>query len=274
MIHLQHQKQANLDLSLSLDEILFKLKDHSEFYDCPFDYSYQELLSLNRKIGYSNLSAVDLIPYPQLCNALRQLTSLTYGVRIDLSHLPDLKMRGIKQTIEALKKLDALLEQDRHTKAALDAKVNNLIMLYGQQKEHPIFQGCKPYFSIKERPYVQHSIATSYQTQICGVKYYINTHRKRFKDIKSLYELNDRTLFLSNEDKKRNFSVYHIRFIGGIIHTPILAFRAKQNWKHKGKRYFLDLYTNQKYTRLNDIHTIAKHYAKNYQIKLIEDIKK
>ena len=179
----------------------------------------------------------------------------------------------------ALEKLDILLDQHKQNKSQLDAVINNLVMLHGQQKTTPIYQGCKPYYSIKEMPR-RYQSTKAIQIQLSNMKYYFNLRSNRFKKMKPLYTLEERALFKPYIDScKKNEALlhygYHINFIGGIINTPILVFRGKQSYQHQGKRYYLDLNTNQVYTRLNDVYPLAAYYSKNnYTIQLIEEIKK
>lgn len=274
-IMLFEQNISALDLDLSLDKVL---RLASQFCEIPlnYSYSYPSLLTMRRNIGNATLKAAELIFFPELAKAIRELPSLDYDINLNVNSIQGLKDRGITNTINALIQLNALIEHDKKSKAILDAKVNNLIMLHGQTKTTPIYQGCKPYYSLKEQPECISIKTRTQQIQLSGVKYYFNLKSNRFQNMKKIYELSERDLFdayLKKPDPLIGYS-HHIKFIGGIINTPLLAFHIKQSYKHQGKRYFLDIHTNELYTRINEVHEQAQSYAKNnYHIAIIEELK-
>jgi hypothetical protein len=281
MIHLSEPKLSIFDFDISLDQLLTLKSNESHYlHEAKFEYSYNQHIKMNAKIGNAQISAHDLIYYPQLNYYLRQLPALEYHINMNLSGLEGIKNRGINQTINALKRLNTLLEEDKQKKAILDAQVNNLIMLHGQKKDIPIYQGYKPYYSLKNSSYYSRHETKTYQIQMSGLRYYFNLRSNRFKAMKKLYELNETALFkpyLENQARGEGLLNYghHVRFIGGIINTPILAFHIKQSYKHQGKRHYLDTHTHQVFTRLSEIHELATYYAKNnYKIDIVKDIKK
>lgn len=99
--------------------------------------------------------------------------------------------------------------------------------------------------------------------------------------MKTIHELQVPDLFKFHIESSRINEVaanvyygYLITCIGGIINTPLLAFRVKPTRKHKGKKIFLDLHTHQVYSRLSDAQGAALCYARNYEIHLVEEINK
>jgi hypothetical protein len=283
MIKLDEQKQSFFGMGISLHNILdWRTRFQPYFHDeHSMQYSHRKQLTLQTHIGNTIFSANALIGYPQLSQSLRQLKTLKYEMTLDLSALPESTHEGIEQTIDAFEKFNImLLEPHRIKKSVCDAQVNNLVMLHGQHKTAPIYQGAKPYYTLNKTPY-NHRATQALQIQLSGVKYYFKVQSNRFKTMKIIYELEEQGLFNPYIEACRAKDIipvvhYGNRFtcIGGVINTPLLAFRVTQSYKHKGKRYFLDLHTNQVYTRLIDVHALAKSYDKHYKITILENIKK
>ena len=97
----------------------------------------------------------------------------------------------------------------------------------------------------------------------------------RLKKMKNLYELNEYHLLsnyfkVTTQDKTAITQNMRADLIGGFINTPIFAFRAKNNYKQTGKKYYIDLATNKTYTRLNDATDTALQYRINSSLLLLE----
>lgn len=176
---------------------------------------------------------------------------------------------------EGLLYIENALYQARTEKARLDAHINNLIFLYGQEKKTPLFHSAKPYHCRRSRTFGCLK-ATTVQINISGVNYLLRYHGNRFKELKPLHVLDEHQLlsnYFTHTQKEpdalsRN---YKINFLGGIINTPILAFRAKYNFKQKGRKYYIDMADNSTYTRLSDVQQKARIYTNNYHIMFIKE---
>jgi hypothetical protein len=283
MIRLDENTNTDFDLSISLDDILDLQNRFGRYHGehNAFNYSCDRKLVLHSQIGNATFRSHFLIHYPQLSNALRKLKSLTYIFEIELQNFPQLKTKGLRPIIETMQAFDeCVLQPHRIKKSVLDAEINNLVMLYGQEKTIPIYQGSKPYYSLKKTHLYKRHGCISQQIKLSGVNYYFHLISKRFKPLEDIYELDERMLFKPYIEACRlnvmpTLVDYgnRITFMGGIINTPLIAFHVKKTYKHKGRRFFLDLHTNQVYSRLGDVHEVAKGYSQNYKILLHEDKK-
>ncbi len=224
-------------------------------------------------VGNAQLNADKLIHYPVLCRELRKAECYPfYRAKIDINHLASDRSRGIKQLIQGLQALDVLLEAHRQQKSVFDAQVNNLIAIHGQHKVMPIYQGCKPVCTW------DHGLNALRKTRqwiikISGVKYAFYLRDQKFGAKHALYVLTEHGLLATHRigAHMSNSDLINARFIGGVINTPILAFRCASSYKHKGSRYYLDLHTDKLYHKLSEVKALAVEYAgSNYKINIIE----
>lgn len=273
MINLD-QTNAPLELSISLNDLFNALRlTPSSTRNQDISYSYWNRLSIKEAIGkYLDLDT--LIHYPQLCKALRTLGRLDYQIELSLHDIPTMDQHGIDSIIQSLEAIKNKLLLARTQKAKLDAQFNNLVYLYGQNESVPILRAFKPYYSLRNSCYNQYA-TRSRKINISGVTYFMRYHGNRLRNLKCLYELNERHLLSHyfNETKQDKTGITQIMktyLIGGFINTPIFAFRAKYHYKQTGKKYYIDLATNKTYTRLNDIKDIAFQYCKNPSLILLE----
>ena len=230
-------------------------------------YDYEKQLSIQEPIGNAVLDASELLYYPALCSLLRKIRPYPiYTLRLNLSELSSLESDGIDGILEGLAQLQQALSEHRAKKASLDAQVNNLIFLHGQQKARPCYEGSKRYDPAKNGEYDARSI---YIIRISGISYFnqLPTQKHRLK--KTLYELSADNLLkayyksnLKGETAYDNIGFSCIsRFIGGIVNTPILVFRCAKNYRYKGKRYYLDLHTQRLMNKLSEARDLAYQYA-------------
>ena len=269
----------NLTKQLSLKNILYSVLSNSRMHDYNAELTYKDDLQISERIGYARLNTAKLIYYPALCQNLRNISEYpAYSISVSVKEIFNENQSGIQGSIEALQSLNEALKAHREQKALLDAKVNNLIMLYGQHETTPIFNGSKPHYNKydiknKKKP-------NRYIIYISGVRYfnYPRTTQK-YRRQKSLYELSCHDLLEKN--RKENNSVYGEykdpglkclkALVGGIINTPILIFRSANNYKCKGKYYYLNLHTKNLTSKLSEAREMAKIYAKNnYKIDIFE----
>ncbi|WP_058532894.1 hypothetical protein [Legionella saoudiensis] len=263
-----------LDLSLSLNDLLSALRLTPQ---CTrpqeISYSYWNRLSLKEAVG-KPVELDTLIHYPQLCKALRTFERLEYQTEISLHDIPTLDKQGIDFIIQSLEAIRIKLGDARTQKAKLDAQFNNLVYLYGQQETLPMLQAFKPYYSLRRSSYKRYETRAR-KINITGVTYYMRYYGNRWNNLKCLYELNEHHILgkYFNEtlhDTEAITRSMKICLIGGVINTPVFAFRAKHHYKQAGKKYYVNLATNKTYTRLNDAKEIASQYNNNSPLILLE----
>lgn len=262
----------NLERHLSLNDVLHAtLKSGKDAM-----YSCREIV-ISEQVGNASLDTSELLYYPVLCDLLRKVKEYPlYTMKLNVENLACLNDYGINATINSLKNLDQLLMEHRQKKSLLDAKANNLIMLHGQNKTMPIYQSSKLY-----RPENNKWYRTKMRIiRISGISYFNWLPDEKHKGKKALYYLDPHDLLKTHieENKKdyRNYYDYDFKYIkgliGGIINTPILVFRCAQSYQHKGKRYYLDLHTNQLFNKLKNVRESAQSYAGNsYRFDIFED---
>lgn len=262
----------HLERHLSLNDVLHAtLKGGNEV-----SYYGQEIV-MSEQVGNATLDTSKLLYYPTLCDLLRKMKDYPlYTMKLNVEKLAGINDYGIEATINSLKNLNQLLTGHRQKKSLLDAKVNNLIMLYGQNKIMPIYQSSKLY-----RP--EHNNWCRIKSRIIrisGISYFNWLPEGKHQSKKRLYYLCAHDLLKTHvEENQKNYNDYYdydLRyikgFIGGIINTPILVFRCAQSHLHKGKRYYLDLHTNQLLNKLKDVRELAQSYAGNsYRFDIFED---
>lgn len=263
-----------LDFDMSVSDFFNLLLPYNRYIQSDTVYYENGKLILKEPIG-TLISAKELIYYPMLCKQLRTMHHLTYQVSINLNAIKSYKQNGLAAMLDSLRLIEEALYPHRMEKAKLDAMVNNLIFLYGQEKTIPILQEIKPYYGQTARNY-RYQKTFTYQITISGVRYWINYEGKRFNALKSLYVLTERELlfnYFSCCEKELNAfdRSYSLRFLGGILNTPIFIFRVKQSYKHRGKKYYIDLTDNTTYTRLSDAEEKARTYTHNYQVVMIKE---
>ena len=267
---------SNLDIpALSLSDILFYTL-HSQRYPSNGDitYSYPMDLQIKDPIGNANLQAADLIYYPALAKALRKLPCYPhYNAHLSLSHLEGIKDQCIKGTINALHALQDALAPYRQEKATLDAEVNNLIMLHGQQKTMPIYNGSKPHYI--RANYTKHKRRIGkHFFYLSGVRYFSQC-RKPHTDGNKLYNLMARTL--TDTFRETNTTWQHDDFVdigdiaGGIINTPIIMIRCARSRYHKGRLFYLDLHTQTMYSTKAQARSCANQYTTQHYFDAFED---
>jgi hypothetical protein len=263
-----------LDLDVSLSDLFYSIDKIGHTRSNKYiTHDYQKI-TLEEPIGAA-FCAEDLIYYPMLCQNLRKLKQLRYKTSIDFSTLKAYKQKGLEAIISCLKNIDNNLLEARKEKAKIEACVNNLIYLYGQDKTIPIFCDAKPYFHRNCKTYGGYKTNTCRLT-ISDVHYWLNYHSKRFGVMQPLYIIKEHDMLAHYFEATktypdaltRNFS---FDFLGGVLNTPIYAFRAKYNFKQKGKKYYIDLWDNTTFTRITDVRDKAMMYTKEYILQLIKE---
>lgn len=269
------ENNAPLDFDMSLSDFFNGLFRHNRhIHSDKLTYEYTDILTIQESIGAS-LSPAELIYYPELTKRLRELKQLDYRISINLSDVATFHQKGLQAMKLALSFIEENLYPARCEKAIFDAKVNNLIYLYGQTRKSPRLLSIKPYYNIHSQGYRQRKTST-YQLNISGVHYYLNYHGQRFRERKKWFEITLPSLLAYYfEINKRNQdalqSSSYLDLMGGIIDTPLLVFRFRPNYYLKGKKYYLDLSNGSTYTRLADARLAAKQYTSDFNLKLIKD---
>jgi hypothetical protein len=247
---------------------------YSGHYSGGYEYDYRrDSFSISEITGNANqLSSKELLHYPVLAQVLRKSQHYpTYTTRIDLK--PYDNCFTILDMANNLKHLDQTLEAARGHKAALDRETNHLLILHKDRPQIPIYNGKKEFYS--QRCGNRSRSCNGTQVRISGVRYFFGWLEK--------YPVNDRigkcSLFKLSEyellKSYRNLLPYpqnrlatpdlqHISFVGGLINTPILCFRCRRSYNHRGKIYYFDLQTDQLYHKLSEAKTAANKYAKNW----------
>lgn len=263
-----------LDFDLSLNDFLRQLMPHHQQRGDRLAYSYQSILTINKAVGIILLPET-LIYYPELARQIRKLKQLTYEMNLNLKKIDCVFQKGLASIVNSLNLIQTMLHEERYEKAKLDAQVNNLICLYGQEKTSPILKTIKPYFYNRTNTY-PHSPTTRYIINITGINYYLHYHGNRFGTLKRLFSITPYQLLNHYfETTKRDTNAISrsaiTDFIGGVINTPIFAFRVRQSSHHRGKKYFINLANYQTYTRLAEIKEAARPYTSSFNLKLIKD---
>lgn len=224
-----------LDFDVSLTDFLRQfLQSYNQRTD-RLTYNYQDILTIREDVG-TTLLPQTLIYYPELGRQLRKLRTLDYEVSLNLKKIESSFQKGLASMINSLKLIQAMLYDARCEKAQMDARVNNLIYLYGQEKTPPILRTIKPYFYNRRNHYNQ----TRYILNISGINYYLHYHGSRFDPLKGLYSVTPHQLLndyfeTTRHDASAVSPCATTDFIGGIINTPIFAFRVRQSFRHRGK---------------------------------------
>lgn len=272
-----NRMNAPLELDVSLNELFSAFRQHQSYIrNQNISYSYLDILSIKEAIGI-HLELDTLVHYPLLCKTLRALNQLDYQVELSLHDIPSMNQNGLDAIIQALAAIKNKLIDARVKKAKLDAQFNNLVYLYGQNATVPTLRDFKPYYTMRKSSYNLHS-TRSRKVNISGINYFMLYYGKRFRKMKSLYQLSEYHLLSNyfNATEKDETSIKKIMktyLIGGFINTPVFAFRSKYDYKHAGKKYYIDLSTNKTYTRLNDAKNIASKYYINPPLTLLETLK-
>jgi hypothetical protein len=289
MIKLDKTKTyLNFEDHLSLGNILNNVLSHQHpesiqkpgiYINHPHDRKTK--VKINSETGNASLTSSSLLYYPTLMRKLRQMKDYpTYTAKIIVDEIDGIKETGIESTIKSLRSLDKILNDHRKEKFVLDAKVNNLIMLYGQTKEKPIYNGSKPYYKGVRRSYKDGNRLV----YISGIKYFTprlpeGIYRNKYYTQAPLYRLSDYELLMKQQEENRigydkytDASFAYVKgLVGGIINTPILIFRCAQSPEHRGKHYYLDLHTHKIINKLTEARALAKIYAgRNYKIDIWE----
>jgi hypothetical protein len=264
-----------LDFDISLSDFLRQLMQHNrQIRSDKLIYNYQETLTIKEPIGKVLLPET-LIYYPELSRQIRKLNKLDFDVELNLKNIESIFQQGLAAIIKSLNYIQDILHDVRCEKAKLDAQINNLIYLYGQERTLPVIRAIKPWFHNRANAY-QHGRTTRYIINISGINYYLHYQGNRFGLLKRLFTITSHQL-LSHYFETTKLDANAIspcektEFIGGIINTPIVAFRVKQSYRHRGKKYFVDLATCQTYTRLADLKEVTRQYSDCFNLKLIKD---
>jgi hypothetical protein len=263
-----------LDLDISLSDLFYSIDRIDRARSSQYITRDYQKITLEEPIGAA-FCAEDLIYYPMLCQNLRKLKQLHYKTSIDFATLKAYKQKGLEAIINCLKDIDDNLLEARKEKAKLEASVNNLIYLYGQAKTAPIFCDAKPYFHRNSKTYRGYKTNTCRLT-ISGVHYWLNYHSARFDVMKPLYTMKEHDMLANYFEATkthpdalpRNFK---FDFLGGVLNTPIYAFRAKYDFRQKGKKYYINLWDNTTFTRIADVRDKAMIYTKKYILQLIKE---
>ncbi len=264
-----------LDFDISLNDFLRQLMQHNrQIRSDKLSYNYQDTLHIKEAVG-TPLLPETLIYYPELCRQIRKLKQLDYDVSLNLEKIEGVFLKGLAPIIESLNLIQDKLQDARCEKAKLDAQVNNLICLYGQERTPPVLRAIKPYFNNRKNTY-QRRLTTNYKLNIAGIDYYLHYHGNRFGTLRRLFSITPHQI-LSHYFEMTKLDVNAISpcattdLIGGIINTPIFAFRVRQSYRHRGKKYFINLANCKTYTRLADLKEVARQYTDCFSLKLIKD---
>lgn len=259
-----------LDFDVSLHDFFDGFSRYRTVSSSKINCEYKTL-TLEEPVG-TMLSSSALLYYPVLAKQIRHCQLLHYRASIDLTLIETYSQKGLTAIMESLQAINEALFQARTEKAKLDAQVNNLLYLYGQTRDLPILQEVKPYF---HRTWGSHK-KRALRLKISGVYYWLNYRSKRFGELTDLYMLNEHTLLADYFEKTKKEAeaigrCCMLDLLGGILHTPIYAFRVRPTYKHKGKKYYIDLADNKTYTRIADVEEKTRTYTQKYEPWLIKE---
>ena len=167
---------------------------------------------------------------------------MCFEAELNLGDIPSLKNDGLDAMINTLIAIKAKISPLQAEKARLDSRVNNLIYLYGQKHQNPIFNDIKPYFTQSYRSYYKYKTNIR-KLYISGIDYYINLHnKKKYGQLNHLYMLNEHTLLhryfeATTKDEIAIKINMKCELIGGFTNTPVFAFRARYDYKQKECKY-------------------------------------
>lgn len=263
-----------LDFDVSLRDFFTNFLAHNrQTRSDQITYEYQQRLIIKENVGVSLLPST-LIFYPELCKNLRKFKQLDYQVSLELDKNDTFNMDGLRSIIETLIWIEQSLYEARSDKSQLDAKVNNLIYLYGQERQTPIINSIKPYYYQRGKCNSLRRVA--YIINISGVPYYLNYHGKKFGAINQLFSIKSRDLLADyfNATKQDSSAVKPVSLIdcvGGVQRTPMLLFRVRDSYRHRGRRFFINLADNATYTRINDARIASLRYTTDFILNQIKD---
>ena len=273
MIQIQ-QSNPPLELPLSCNDLFDVIRrPQVRLRNKDVHYSYSEHLTIKEPIGV-NLELDTLIYYPSLCKALRKVEALHYEIEIPLHDIPTLNNQGLDAISTTLDKIKEKLSAARKNKARLDANVNNLVYLYGQEEKAPVLRDFKPYFT-RRKTYYGNKSTLARKLNVSGVNYFLRYQGNRYGNTSHLYALDEYHLLkkyfetTKNDDKAITPTMrYHL--IGGFINTHVFAFRAATGYRQSGKKYYIDLKTNTTMTKISDARKTACCYHPNPELIILE----
>lgn len=263
-----------LDFDVSLNDFFTSFLSHNrQTRSKQVTYEYQQRLVINENIGIPLLPGT-LLFYPELCKNMRKFKQLDYQVSLDLDKNDTFNVDGLHSIIKTLIWIEQALHEARSDKSQLDAKVNNLIYLYGQKRQTPIINSIKPYYYQRGKCNSPWRIACI--VNISGVPYYLNNHGKKFGAINHLFSIKSRDLLTdyftaTKHDASAVKAVSLIECIGGILYTPMLLFRVRDSYKHRGRKFFINLANNATYTRISDVKMASLRYTTDFILNQMKD---
>ncbi|KTC84377.1 MULTISPECIES: hypothetical protein [Legionella] len=263
-----------LDFDISLEDFFDGfLRYRTTTTTKKIQYEYKKI-TIDETIS-TELCAQKLLFYPLLAKQIRKLKQLHYKVSIDLNPIESYRQKGLAPIMNCLNTIDEALSGARLEKSRLDARVNNLLYLYGQTKDSPILQHIKPYFHCNCHSHNRYGTRT-WRLTISGVQYWLNYQSKRFGEMAPLYQISEYDLLADYFDTTRKdpSSISQCalsRFAGGILNTPIYAFLVRNDYKHKGRKHYIDLSDNTTYTRIADVREKTMTYTKKFEPWIIEE---
>jgi len=261
-----HDKASNLHMEnqFSIHSFLAKHFYHSQYYEnYHLDRSNQLIILDN--VGHAKLlNACTLLHYPVLNKQLRKHNSYPVcRAAIDISGYPADK--SIQGTIKGLQQLENDLKLLRTKKSMVDSEVNNMIMLLQHDRVTPIYNGSKKRFTKLSDSKIHRHVGT--QVRISGIRFFFtrDTSYLSHKSCKkyTLYTLSEYSLLAGHRNysgrasQLDNPDLACIEFMGGLINTPILAFRCKRSYRHKGRIYYLNLHTSELYSKWSEAQSYA-----------------
>jgi hypothetical protein len=207
-------------------------------YNDNSSFIHRDGLLFEDYIGCMNLAGNELYCYPALANSLRQQPE--YPI-IKRCYPINETLKGKAFIKYFYKRFNRCYWEFKKQQAALSCQVNNLIYLYGQERQIPIIT------SFKEREIHQGKLIEG--LVINGVDWFIatdwNEDRKKQTECLNLRKM----LAISNE--------YYFTLEIALMGTPFMGIRIKRHHKQKGQIKWYCLDTLQTLTK-NDIATWQK----------------
>jgi hypothetical protein len=274
------ENTASSNLALSkLSSLRNILKDQFEHYNLSysgyhFDTHSQLFYVASHTGNFKPLYAINLIKHPRLTRMLRKHPHYPcYDCKIPIDSSSC--QLSLTDLIAELKTFESRVSVYQKAKVKIDQEINHLLMIHQGNEVTPIYLGQKPFYTRK-----RYCHRYTNQINLSGVRYFMDvySYKRRYQSTEKekLYHLDAYELLKSHRTwsniKGHHAPVLdipdlqHCYFIGGVVNTPILAFRCKRNHALKGKIYYLDLQTNQLTAKLTEAREMAQLYGQHLQL--------
>lgn len=216
---------------------------------------YTDTLNISAHVGCLTVkdSIAELFKRPKLMKILRK--EKYYPYYYNTIKLDDYYSKNLpSDLINALTEFENAIAPMQEEKVVIESRINNLIFLYKDMTQTPIYEGKKKVYRLTKGHHKYRYTHT--QMRVSGIRYiFTNFNPKVRKGKNDLYHIQERKLLKSHID------LNYISFEGGFIGSPILVFKCKASYTHKGKLYYLNIDTNQFTHKLTEARKMVLQYT-------------